>query len=285
MQRGVWPEPAHMVRPRSLTLGIILLLAATEGTAQTPAPAPLPAGSSSASITLPPPGQGKKTSGLSSMSNLFVRRSKPVPGQPASKEKELKPAEAAHACIVTADELAQHGHRREAILLYERARNIDPTAHVSRYLAVLYDQEGLPQALTEYNRAVTAAPHDANLMNDLGYYYYQRGDLAKAEKWLQAAVERAPDHERAWVNLGMTLGELRRYRESFAAFSRVVGPGAAHSNLGMILARHGQNAQAREEFLQALSLDPDLEQPRAVLAFLEQPNPEVQQAVYHSPSR
>ena len=55
----------------------------------------------------------------------------------------LPPAEAAKACISTADEMAKGGYRKEAILLYERARQLDPgQKHVCRYLAVLYDEEG-----------------------------------------------------------------------------------------------------------------------------------------------
>lgn len=273
---------------REVVLVALVLLAGEWATAQT-LPTSVPATPANASITLPPPAPGKKAAGLQSLSNMFVHRAKPGAAAPA-KQKEMKPSEAAHACLVTADELAQNGHRREAILLYERARTLDPAAPVSRYLAVLYDQEGLPQALAEYNRAIAAAPRDANLMNDLGWYYYKRGDLDKAEKWLKAALQHAPQDDRVWVNLGMVLGEQRRYRESFDAFSRAVGPGAAHSNLGMILARHGQLAQAQQELRQALSMDPELEQPRAVLAYLadSQQPPEsraVQQAVYHSPVR
>ena len=59
------------------------------------------------------------------------------------------------------------------------------------------------------------------------------------------------------------LGEQGRYEESFDAFSKVVGPAAAHSNLGVILASHQHQAEADAEFKQALRLKPDLPQPRA----------------------
>lgn len=283
-------EILFVVRFQAIVLAATLALLTAEFAAAQTLPTSVPATPANASVTLPPPTPGKKATGLQSMSNMFVKRSKPGPA-PAAKEKDMKPGDAAHLCIVTADELAQNGHRREAILLYERARSLDPAAPVSRYLAVLYDQEGMPQALAEYNRAIAAAPHDAKLMNDLGWYYYMRGDLTKAEKWLKAAIERAPQDDRVWVNLGMVLGEQRRYRESFNAFSRAVGPGAAHSNLGMILARHGELTQAQHELQQALSLEPELAQPRALLAYLADSRPQqreasgVQQAVYHTPVR
>jgi Tfp pilus assembly protein PilF len=216
-------------------------------------------------------GEPAKTARLSTVGNLFTRKPAPTGNsQPPAKEKDLKPAEAARACLKTADELAQHGHRREAIMLYERAQSLDPKVQVSRFLAVLYDQENSPEAFTEFNRALAASPKDADLLNDFGYYYYKRGDLTNAEQQLRAALSHSPRHEHAWVNLGMVLGEQGRYRESFEAFSKVVSQAAAHSNLGMILAKNGHLSEAQKEFRQALALEPNLEQPRALLAYMDE---------------
>ena len=134
----------------------------------------------------------------------------------------LPPAEAAKACISTADEMAKGGYRKEAILLYERARQLDPgQKHVCRYLAVLYDEEGDDaKALTEYVAAQKLTPKDADLLNDFGYYYFSRGDLTKAEQWFRAAIAQSPKHERAWVNLGMVLGQAGRYQKVMRRFAR-----------------------------------------------------------------
>ncbi len=236
------------------TLALATLLAASDrGLAQTPGSEPA------------------KASRLAAVGNIFTRKPPSFgSSQTPVKDKELKPAEAARACMKTADELAQHGHRREAILLYERAKGLDPKVQVSRYLAVLYDQESSPEAISEYNLAVAASPKDADLLNDFGYYYYKRGDMTNAEQQLRAAIGQSPRHERAWVNLGMVLGEQGRYRESFEAFAKVVSPAAAHSNVGMILAKNGRQIEAQQELRQSLSLEPDLEQPRAVLAYLHE---------------
>jgi Flp pilus assembly protein TadD len=181
--------------------------------------------------------------------------------------EELPPKEAAVACIATAKELQAHGHAPEAILLFERARQLNPREHqVSRYLAVLYDQQGNDtRALAEYRKALEIAPRDADLLNDFGYYHYHHQDWKQAEDYFRKAIAQAPDHERAWVNLGLALGEQGRYQESFDAFSKVIG-----SNVGVILASHQRQAEADAEFKQALRLKPDLAQPRAFLAHLEQ---------------
>jgi len=154
---------------------------------------------------------------------------------------------------------------------------------VSRFLAVLYDRQGNDtRAVAEYRKALDLAPHDADLLNDFGYYFYRRQDWKQAEDNFRKATAQAPDHERAWVTLGLVLGEQGRYPECFEAFSKVLGPAAAHSNLGVILAAHQRPSEADAEFKQALRLKPDLPQPRAFLAHLEKPaNDEIQTAGHH----
>jgi len=204
------------------------------------------------------------------------RWSLPKPGlpyiltKPAKPVTELPPKEAAGACVTTAKDLLDHGYDREATLLFERARQLDSKrTDVSRFLAVLYDrQNDSSRAKVEFELAVKLTPKDPDLLNDYGYYYHRR-DLAAAEHWYRAAIERSPKHPRAWVNLGMLLGEQHRYHEAFDAFSQVLTPGAAHSNVAMILARHGDRARAEQAARQALTLEPDLKQPQALLAFYE----------------
>jgi Tfp pilus assembly protein PilF len=188
----------------------------------------------------------------------------------------LPPKQAAEACLATAKELQAHGHAHEAILLYERARQLNSQEHeVSRFLAVLYDQEGNDvRALAEYRKSLEVAPHDADLLNDFGYYFYRRHDWRQAEEQFRKAIAQSPEHERAWVNLGLALGEQERFQECFEAFSKVLGPAAAHSNVGVILAAHHRRSEAEASFKQALAIQNDLPQPRAFLAHLEQPQNE-----------
>ena len=89
---------------------------------------------------------------------------------------ELSPKEAAEACFATAKELHAHGHAKEAIILFERARELNPReTRADRYLAVLYDHEGNDaRALAEFQKALKTSPKDAELLNDLGYFYYRR---------------------------------------------------------------------------------------------------------------
>lgn len=179
--------------------------------------------------------------------------------------------QAAAACIETARKLQSQGHAREAIVLFERARELAPKDRtIARFLAVLYDQEGHDgRAVAEYNKAIEATPRDPDLLNDWGYYHYRRKDLKEAERIFHEAVSIAANHERACVNLGLVLGEQARYDEAFEAFARVLGPAAAHSNVGVILAGHGSIERARSEFRLALAIQPDLKQSQSFLAYLD----------------
>jgi Tfp pilus assembly protein PilF len=199
--------------------------------------------------------------------------SQTAPASRSESSDTLPPKQAAEACFATAKELQAHGHAPEAIILYERARQLNPQEpQVSRFLAVLYDQQGNDaRTTTEYRKALELAPHDADLLNDFGYYFYRRRDWRQAEEQFRKAIAQAPEHERAWVNLGLALGEQERFQESFEAFSKVLGPAAAHSNVGVILTAHQRKSEAQSAFKQALAIQNDLPQPRAFLAHFEQP--------------
>ncbi len=184
---------------------------------------------------------------------------------------ELPPRQTAQACIKTAEQLASDGQAREAILLYEKARGVDPNAtNYSRRLAPLYDlSDDVARATTEFNAAIATAPADADLLNDAGCFYDRQGNPAQAERLLRQAVAVNPQYARAQINLGLAIGHQGRFQEAFDVFAPVVGPAAAHSNVGMLLAKQGRNEEALRALQQALALNANLPQTRAVIEHLE----------------
>lgn len=188
------------------------------------------------------------------------------PSQPAS---ELPRKQAAAACLATADDLAQAGHEREAIIQYEKARAHDPKLDLSHKLAVLYDRQGEDaRALAEYRRALEKSPQNTDLLNDFGYFHYTRGNCSEAEKLLRQATQHEPCHPRAWINLGMALGTQGQFDASFAAFAKVVTPAEARANVAVLQARYGRADEARQSLMLALDENPQLPHARSLLTAL-----------------
>lgn len=190
---------------------------------------------------------------------------------PSAPTHELPPKQAAAACAAAAKQLEQRGHRREAILLYERARSLDASqAQVCRSLAVLYDLEGAhAEAWREYQRALKLWPRDPDLWNDVGYYHDLRQNLVEAERCYRKALALAPSHPRAAVNLGTLAARQGRWAEAYDLFAGVLGPAAAHANVGLVMAREGHTADATVALRRALALDPTLTPAAAMLQHIE----------------
>jgi Flp pilus assembly protein TadD len=187
----------------------------------------------------------------------------------------LPPKESATACLATAKELEKAGHFEPAIQLYEKARENDPklAGQICRRLAVLHDRQGdFHKANEEYEKALAMSPKDAELLNNIGYSYYCRGQLVEAESFLQRSLAISPHNTRAWNNLGMVLSMQNRHDESLKAFCKAVTPSQAHCNVAFVLAAQGRCDEAKAHYLKALELDPSQTLARNALAKLSEPN-------------
>lgn len=176
-----------------------------------------------------------------------------------------------HLMIRAGESAERQGSLDEAIRLYEQARNFDPgAAHLSRRLAVLYDQRGDNElARAAYEHALQLQPHDPDLLNDFGVHHLHREDWAAAETWFRRSLSVEPTHHRATNNLATSLAMQNRLTESYELFSRVVGPAAAYSNLGVLLTRQGRIEEAREHLQRALALDRTVQSAAELLGRLD----------------
>ena len=199
---------------------------------------------------------------------MFTTANPPAAAAPVAAE--LSERQAALLCLEAGEALEQKGYRAEAIQQYEKARQYDSHGLLTaRHLAVLYDLQGeSARAEVEYTRALQEQPNDATLLNDMGYFQYRHAHMEPAEMWLRKAVAADPSCRHAWINLGQVLARQGHVQESYEAFAHVLRPAEAYSNLGVLLAKQGRTAEARNALQQALSLDPNLEQPKAFLSAL-----------------
>ena len=168
----------------------------------------------------------------------FNRSGEPRPLSSASSlDTKSLASSGAGIAFSRAESAERDGKTDTAIRYYEQARTLDPNlAHLSRRLAVLYDQRGDDaRARSAYEHALQLQPRDPDLLNDFGVYYLARENWPAAETWFRRSLAIDATHPRATNNLAMSLAMQNRLRESYEAFSRVVGPASAYSNLGVLL--------------------------------------------------
>ena len=109
----------------------------------------------------------------------------------------------------------ENGRFDQAVRFFERVLRDDPQ-HVEAHhrLAILSDLAGdYSTAERHYLAALENRPHDARLLNDLGYSYLLQGRLSESEQLLRDAVDADPTHALAVNNLGLlyeTLGDEDR---------------------------------------------------------------------------
>jgi Flp pilus assembly protein TadD len=165
------------------------------------------------------------------------------------------PKVSAEFTLALAQQHEQAGRLRDAVVLYERARQQDESLpRISRRLAVLYDQTGEPdKALSEFRAALQLSPRDSDLLNDFGYFQLGRGKFADAEQLLRKSLAANPRNDRARMNLAVTLTRQGRFEEARAMFSQVVGPAAADRNVIAVLSSAGERIPQDSNTLQVVS--------------------------------
>lgn len=114
----------------------------------------------------------------------------------------------------------------------------DPYPHAG--LGSLLRQAGrYNDALHAYMIALSLDSSNVEFMNNIAVLHLLRGDHLTAAEWFRRVLQRAPDFVEGWLNLGI------------------------------VYAKSGQEAQAREAWRHALRHDPDNEQAKAYLARLD----------------
>jgi Flp pilus assembly protein TadD len=155
--------------------------------------------------------------------------------------------------MTAARKLERKGQVQPAIAKYEEARRIDPSVPVGHALALLYDRAGdVERAKQEFEQARKADPRDFELLNDMAYFAFAHGNVSEAEALLHQSLAIKPSNERATVSLGLVLGRLGRYEESYDTFTNILSREESRANQEAITAMgsDGSNAQRDAQRLQ-----------------------------------
>src|SRR5262245_17328871 len=169
------------------------------------------------------------------------------PGATAQKD-ELPAGQAAKASLAVAQNLDKNGSEAAAIEQYEKVQQLQPdNLQAAHRLAVLYDRQcNFPKAEAQYRKLAQARPRDADVFNDWGYSCYLRNQWGEAEKHFNHALVLDPEHQRARANLGLALGQQRRYDEALRTFRTAkLSEAEAHCNLAFIYWSQGKMDDAR----------------------------------------
>lgn len=111
----------------------------------------------------------------------------------------------------------QRGDLANAMILYQRSLEVQPTAEAHTYLGWTYSMLGrLDEAIEECYQAIAVDPTYGNPYNDIGVYHIEKEAYAEAIPWLQKALI-APRYEAPQFprfNLGRVYQKLGDYVEA-----------------------------------------------------------------------
>lgn len=116
--------------------------------------------------------------------------------------------------------------RERARWATERALELDPLLPDARLARgyYLYQVEGdHAAALTEFERALSEAPHAADVLAAVGFVNRRQGRWDVAVRHLELAADRDPMNPDLQVALGTTFTALRRYEDADRAYRRTLG--------------------------------------------------------------
>ncbi len=102
-------------------------------------------------------------------------------------------------------ELQMAGELDQAVLLYKKSLEIEPSAEAHTFLGWTYSFMGrIEEAIEECHKAIAVDPDFGNPYNDIGAYLLQIGRIDEAIPWLEKAkrARRYENPEFAYCNLG-----------------------------------------------------------------------------------
>jgi cellulose synthase operon protein C len=109
-----------------------------------------------------------------------------------------------HANLERADRLLALGENKQAIVEYQNALNVEPSAHAQRGLGLAYEAlSAFAEADRHLQAALEAKPGDLDARVALARVQTRFGQYEKARQQLLTALEQEPNHDPALLLLGV----------------------------------------------------------------------------------
>ncbi|MGA9391652.1 MAG: tetratricopeptide repeat protein [Candidatus Sulfotelmatobacter sp.] len=134
-----------------------------------------------------------------------------------------------------------------------------------------------PEAQSLLSKALKQSPEDPTLLSDLGYLEQRHGDTENARALYQRALAVEPGWVDAATNLAVIEARAGRLGDAIALWQKAFALAPDRSSIGLNLVQaycnEGKVAEARSSTLRVLEFNPDLEQARDMLKYLNQVPP------------
>ncbi len=157
--------------------------------------------------------------------------------------------------------LVQENYEIAKLLFDEAVKNNPKNAGAYAGLAEIYSaQNDNENATANYEKALNFDAELTELNAPLGVLYFQKGEIAKAETFLQKAIAANPDNAETQFFLGLVRSKQDRNEEAVTAFKRSIqlDPNNAqvHFYLAGVLDRLNRDQETIDEYQKAVQLDP-----------------------------
>jgi tetratricopeptide (TPR) repeat protein len=169
---------------------------------------------------------------------------------------------------------AQSATYADSRTLYQTTLERNPECWMAdNNLGLWYKDQGNPaKAFALYTEALRLRPGYAQAHNNIGVCYEDRGDMESAIAHFQEAIRLTRGYAAAHNNLGIALGSVPgRLNEAIAEFEEALREqpdfAEAHNNLGSVLMKAPDRLnEAMKEFRDAVRLKPEFAEAHAALA-------------------
>jgi type IV pilus assembly protein PilF len=148
----------------------------------------------------------------------------------------------------------------DAVTELSRAISLDPKLTQARsLLAVAYDRKGLKDRARESFERAADDSHDAQTLNNVGFWLYENGNYRAAVEKLKRAAKYAPTDERILNNLALAQVRLGKFDDAYRNFARARGDYEGHLNTAALAERMGRDSEAVAHYEAARKIQPNSE--------------------------
>jgi len=238
----VEPSPA-LSQPEVLAEAAVRSARAGERVLSVPPTAAAPAPVTTRSVIAPPPPpSGARKESFDYEPRPFTPFIEGVPGDPLSQGRAL----------------LANGYTNEAVSMLSIAAVTGPDlVEANNLLGLAYNRRGQhKQAREFYERALSVAPQNAQVLNNLGHSLYLEDRYKDALARLKDAARLAPADTRVAGNLALVYGRLGKYEDAFKQFKRAGGEFHAHTSTAALLATVKRDRDAIKHYEAARKLNP-----------------------------